>query len=119
MLPGVVALHEAELTICHDVFGSRWSWAESTGWILAKPLMEILWCFGPTASIHFVLQGKQPSDLLPSPPAGALLQLPISSALTLWPCAKLVHLLPVKRGGAALLIVCSLESSGVSSGVLL
>ena len=39
--PGVAALCEAGLTTGQDVFESRWSWAEGTGWVLAIPLMEV------------------------------------------------------------------------------
>ncbi len=40
---GVAALCEAGLTTCQDVFESRWSWAEGTGWVLAIPLVEVFW----------------------------------------------------------------------------
>lgn len=42
VVPGVATLCEAGFTTCQDVFES-WIWVEGTGWIFAKPLMEILW----------------------------------------------------------------------------
>ena len=43
MPPGVAALYEAGLTPSQDVFESRWSWADSTGWVLVIPLVEVFW----------------------------------------------------------------------------
>ena len=43
MPPDVASLCEAGLTTSQDVFESRWSWTEGTGWILTIPLMEVFW----------------------------------------------------------------------------
>lgn len=43
MPPGVATLCEAGLATIKDVFVSRRSWAEGTGWVLAIPLVEVFW----------------------------------------------------------------------------
>lgn len=77
--PGVVALCKAGLTTSQDMFESRWSWAEGTGWVLAIPLVEVFLRWehiiggsddeADVACLHFPeLPPTEPSPLQVFPP---------------------------------------------------
>ena len=42
-LSRILLCHKADLTWCYDVFVGCWCWTEGTGWILPKPLLEVIW----------------------------------------------------------------------------